>query len=130
MNDRLEEAKRLFSLARRDQRAFTALSAHCSEEDFPVAAFHAQQAIEKSLKAVLCLLASEYKCPHDLIELAGRLADLGQALPIDEINLYRLTPYAVELRYDEMAIALITPSDATAAVAQIIDWCQKKLESA
>lgn len=130
MNAQLEEARRLFALAQRDQRAFNTLSAHCSDEDFPTAAFHAQQAIEKCFKSILCLLGCDYRRTHDLIELAGRLTDLGETLPVDEMTLYRLTPYAVELRYDEVAIALISPPDAHTAVSRVIDFCQIRLESA
>ena len=33
--------------------------------------FHAQQAVEKALKAVMCLRGLEYRRTHDLEELAG-----------------------------------------------------------
>jgi len=130
MNVPLEEAQRLFSLAQRDQRAFKTLSMHCSVEDFPTAAFHAQQAIEKCLKSILCLLGGNYRRTHDLTELAGRLSDLGESLPIEENTLYRLTPYAVELRYDEVAIALISHDDAAMAVTLMVNYCQQRLASA
>ena len=48
----IEEAQRFLRLAERDFRAFEILGAH-AEIDLAVAGFHAQQAVEKSLKAVL-----------------------------------------------------------------------------
>lgn len=53
-----EEAARLLRLARRDQAAFNALL-DCPAVAPAVAFFHAQQAVEKALKAVMCLRGIE-----------------------------------------------------------------------
>ena len=60
-----EEAVRMLRLARRDQAALVALL-NAPEVALPVALFQAQQAAEKTLKAVMCLLGLEYRRTHDL----------------------------------------------------------------
>jgi HEPN domain-containing protein len=100
MSPQLEEARRLLRLAHRDRTAFAALAA-APEVALAVACFHAQQAVEKALKAVLCLHGVGYRRTHDLEELAGALADIGAVVPASADDLRRLTPYAVEFRYDE-----------------------------
>ena len=129
MNVQIEEALRLLSLAERDQRAFAVLYAHTSLTDFPVAAFHAQQSVEKAFKAVLCVLGIEYRRTHDLTELAGRIQDRGLSLPISEENLLRLTPYAVELRYDENTAQLITPETARMIVSEVLCWAKMVIDN-
>ena len=59
---------------------------------------HVQQAVEKFLKAWLCLLGEQYPFRHDLQELMGRLEEQG-ILVEDFTALVQYTPYASELRY-------------------------------
>jgi HEPN domain-containing protein len=70
MTPQREEAARLLRLARRDQAALQALLG-APGVGVAVAFFHAQQAAEKALKAVMCLRALEYRRTHDLEELAS-----------------------------------------------------------
>ena len=71
-----------------------------SAEDLPTwaACFHAQQAAEKALKAVLTLRSVPFERTHDLEALYERLppSDRG-AFVLDELD--ALTPWAVEGRY-------------------------------
>lgn len=62
--------------------------------------FHAQQATEKLLKAVLSFHRIEYARTHRLAELADLAGDRGIRLPPVVERLVDLTPYAVEFRYD------------------------------
>ena len=91
MTPQHEEAERFLRLAKRDQTAFTALLS-AAAVDPAVAFFHAQQAAEKALKAVMCLRGLEYRRTHDLEELAGMLSDVGVVPPVDERDLRCLTP--------------------------------------
>ncbi|MGA2935835.1 MAG: HEPN domain-containing protein [Syntrophobacteraceae bacterium] len=52
MKPHIEEAQRSLRIATRDLKAFNVLK-EASDIDLATACFHAQQAIEKSLKAVL-----------------------------------------------------------------------------
>jgi len=66
-----------------------------------VVCFHAQQAVEKSLKAILAFYDVEYPWRHDLGELLGLVRPLAPEIVVHEEHIFRMTPYAVEVRYDE-----------------------------
>jgi HEPN domain-containing protein len=61
--------------------------------------FHAQQAAEKALKAVLIHRNVDFPFTHDLEELLDTLDETDIALPTELQDLGALTPYAVETRY-------------------------------
>lgn len=128
MTPRREEAERFLRLAKRDQTAFVALL-NSSAVDLAVACFHAQQAAEKALKAVISLHGLEYRRTHDLEELAGTLADVGIVPPVGEIELRYLTPYAVEFRYDDETIHLISGDDAGRLIALLLTWAATEIDS-
>ena len=73
------------------------LAAHRDEGTAPFAsAFHAEQAVEKGVKALLVWHAVDFPPRHDLGLLVG-LVPAGAT--IRELNLGGLTVYAVEQRY-------------------------------
>jgi HEPN domain-containing protein len=61
--------------------------------------FHAQQAAEKALKAVLRFHQIEFPLTHDLDVLLELLEQSRIKLPSDVQKSGELTPYAVEARY-------------------------------
>jgi HEPN domain-containing protein len=128
MTPQHEEAERLLRLARRDQAAMQAL---LGAPGVPVALafFHAQQAAEKALKAVMCLQALVFRRTHDLEELAGQLADVGCAPSVTESELRPLTPYAVEYRYNDEAPELLTATQAQTMVAELLAWAEQQILS-
>ena len=65
-----------------------------------VIGFHAQQAIEKMLKAVLSSRCVPYRRTHDLVELIDLLQDSGVDIPEAIEDVRQLGPFAVEFRYD------------------------------
>ena len=67
-----------------------------------VIGFHAQQAIEKLIKAVLSLREVRYRRTHDLVELIELLRENGIDFPesLEEVRL--LGPFAAEFRYDDL----------------------------
>lgn len=93
MTPNIEEARRSLRAADRDIKAFEILK---DAAGAPVAAvcFHAQQAIEKSLKAVLFLHLIEFRRTHDLVKLAGLLRNQGIDPPVPDEALRRLNPFA------------------------------------
>ncbi len=62
--------------------------------------FHAQQAAEKLLKAILSHAGIEYPRTHQLTELLDLATDNHIPLPSTFEELRYLSPYAVEFRYD------------------------------
>ena len=128
MTPQREEAARLLRLARRDECAMQALL-NAPAVGVAVALFHAQQAAEKALKAVMCLHGLAYRRTHDLEELAGQLADVGCPPSVGEAELRLLTPYAVEYRYDDEAPELLTPAQALTIVAAVLAWADAQMLS-
>ncbi|MCX6082191.1 MAG: HEPN domain-containing protein, partial [Chloroflexi bacterium] len=64
------------------------------------ACFHAQQAIEKALKALLAKSGQPIPRTHDLDELQGT-CNLAQPIPgLKLLGVSKATDYAVQLRYD------------------------------
>jgi len=62
--------------------------------------FHSQQAVEKSLKAILALHDVEYPWRHDLGELLELVKPLAPEVAPFEDQILGMTPFAVEIRYD------------------------------
>lgn len=65
----------------------------------PVFGLMAQQAVEKALKAWLCLLGRTYPLTHDLNRLAALLKRAGADVAAFS-DLWALTPFASQIRYD------------------------------
>ena len=121
MTPQHEESLHLLRLARRDAAAFKALLT-VRGIDFPIACFHAQQAVEKAIKGVMHRENIEFRRTHDLEELAALLAGVGVAVPVSLDCLRRLTPYAVEFRYDDEAVDLLSEAEAEDAVERTLAW--------
>ncbi len=79
-------------------------------------AFHAQQAVEKALKARLVSRKADLPRTHDLGLLLERCTAAGAAMPHLEADCDLLTPYAVGLRYPG-AGPDISEAEGRAAVA-------------
>jgi len=67
---------------------------------YDTACFHAQQAAEKYLKAVLALAGSPIPRTHVLEVIYDQCLAVAPGLVLDRMELSVLTPYAVQLRYD------------------------------
>jgi HEPN domain-containing protein len=76
--------------------------------------FHAQQCVEKYLKALLALKWVDFPKTHDLVELLAMLPSDLQVVA-DAQELEEITPYAVEIRYPHDWLRL-TRDDAARAV--------------
>lgn len=122
MTPQLEEALRLLRLARRDAEVFEVLAAAAGGNTHCAAGFHAQQSVEKALKAMLCALDLDFPRTHDLEGLASRLAIVGQTLPVAEAGLRALTPYGVDFRYDVELVQLLTEADMRQVVQAILSF--------
>jgi hypothetical protein len=83
------------------QRDFKALQGMLDAETFAdeIFGFHAQQAVEKALKAWLSLVGVEYPRTHDLEELLELLEEHAEAILDAFYDLVDLTDFAVPFRY-------------------------------
>ena len=85
--------------------------------------FHAQQAVEKLVKAVLAKASVRFPRTHDLLELVELAQSHGFSLPIQESELDLLTPYAVGFRYADQPSAF-DRLWAVTVVSRIRVWAQ------
>ena len=91
-------AQQLLEAARRDLTAWRKLAPDVEIHDSTLG-FHAQQAVEKSIKAVLAHAKVAFRRSHDIAELLDVLGDAGLAAPPHAMELDRLNPFAIEARY-------------------------------
>ena len=97
-----------------------------------IVGFHAQQAVEKSLKAVLSASRIEYPHTHNLTMLIELLRKHDLDLPEDVSEMARLTPFGAALRYDEMSPEENLSLDkewVKSCVSKIIAWAESRLGS-
>ena len=99
----LDAVKTLLHKAAQDEAALRELLPK-PEFDTDTLGFHAQQAVEKLLKAWLCFLGVDYPKTHSLTALISLLAENGKALPDGLADMGRLTPFAAVFRYDDMPL--------------------------
>ena len=72
-----------------------------------IIAFHAQQAVEKCLKAFLVRHQIEFPKTHDIGRLLERLASVDPIMAATLADADSLTPYGVEVRYPSDAPELL-----------------------
>ena len=92
--------------------------------------FHAQQAVEKWLKAVMADLGLPQQRTHDIDQLCRVLEEQGVALPAIRSRLAELTDFAVPLRYEDLLDAEPLNRHATVTlVEQVGKWAVDLLAS-
>jgi len=110
------EANQLLRAAEKDWRTVCQLADLNDSEDV-VIGFHAQQMVEKLLKAVLVAAGRSYPLTHDLDRLIGLVAETGKDMTA-YLDLGDLNPYAVELRY-----GLDDDQNSELDRSQLLDQC-------
>lgn len=125
-NDR-QNARMLLRIARTDERTFLLLGQQ-GNELLRQACFHAQQAVEKALKAVLAVYGIPVRKTHDLEEIYGNFQSPGVVCPIDLDELVQLTPYAALFRYDDTDIPQLDLTVARSVVARTLEWATSQIE--
>jgi HEPN domain-containing protein len=95
----LEHSELLMRKARQDEYTVGKLISDPASPD-EVIGFHAQQAVEKMLKAALAARSIPYRRTHDLVELLEILTQSAIPYPDDLNEIRHLTPFAVAFRYD------------------------------
>ena len=100
------------------------LLVHMAQAPLSAVGFHAQQAVEKALKAVSVLHEVETRRTHDLVALAQALQDAGCAIPFDWEALRRLNPFAVEMRYEDEFASATSREELTETVESVLVWSE------
>lgn len=92
-----------------------------------VLGFHAQQAVEKLLKAVLATRRVDHPRTHDIDRLLEIVAEAGIELPQNAETLDALTPWAAAFRYEDASAERLDRSKALDAVTQVRTWAESQL---
>ena len=118
----MQDLKNAVKMHRMAEKDFKALINMTDETlfDIEIFGFHAQQTVEKLLKAWLSAIGIKYERTHDLQVLVLLLKDNRQQLPDELVDLENLTDFAVNFRYDVFEIV-----DAPIERQEIIDKIQK-----
>lgn len=93
-----ENARLMLDMASKDLRAIRGML-DIETFDDEIFGFHAQQAVEKALKAWMSLAGITYPRIHDLEELLALLRDRGEHVPPGFPDLVDLNDFAVQFRY-------------------------------
>jgi len=120
------EAQRFLRLADRDVKAFQVLKAD-PKIHLSTVCFHAQQAVEKCLKAVLILHGVPLHKTHNLKQLWAELVQINITPPINAEQLGSINPCAVTFRYDDTDIELLSRDDAESMMDIIQRWAIKEV---
>lgn len=129
MASQLDLARQLLSRAADDAAAAGALLGVSGISD-AIVGFHAQQAVEKALKAVLAARAVDFPFSHDLGLLMALSRREGIAVSPELAGADRLSPYGARLRYgNDEATTSVEPDTALRWARLAVDWAQRQLAS-
>lgn len=121
-----DQAEFLLRKAAEDEAVLTALADNEDISD-AVLGFHAQQAVEKAMKAVLAALGDDYPWTHDLQLLLRRLEDADVEVPASVSEARRLAPWAVEFRYGETIDAALDRGATASLVGDVLSWAAREV---
>lgn len=99
------------------------------EDDIPDdgLGFHAQQAVEKMIKAVLAHNDVSYERTHNIAYLLTLLDGASIPKPGNAANLPNLSPWAAELRYARQPEAVPDRAEMRSLVEQTKAWAKAQL---
>ncbi len=118
-------ANQLLELARDDEMAGRTLFE--ADSATSIVGFHCQQAVEKSLKAVLADDGLQFPFTHDIELLVQLCADAGTPLPDHLADVDRLTPFAARVRYGTAPVPDVDLGSCLDWAAQAIAWARERL---
>jgi len=126
------EVADLFLRKARDDRYVLERLVDDPEAPLWTAGFHAQQAVEKALKAVLTSMSIEFPRTHNLAMLVALLRQHAVGVPPEADRYSLLTPFGVAFRYDDLQEeggAALDREWASRSVAEAISWAESLLHA-
>jgi HEPN domain-containing protein len=117
-------------LARKAKEDATAVREFAANPEIAdgIIGFHAQQAVEKWLKAVMVLRGLSQARIHDLGRLLQILESESIELPANADRLDELTIYAVPLRYDDLLdTEPLDRPDTMCLVEEVEQWGRERM---
>jgi HEPN domain-containing protein len=127
MADQSDLARELLELARDDRAAAAALLEVGAVSD-AIVGFHAQQAVEKTLKAMLAAASAEFPFTHNIALLMQLCDDADIELPASLGDADLLTPYGVALRYGTRSPGTLDRRAALELADAALVWAERMLE--
>lgn len=128
MKPHLEEARRFLRMADADLAVFE-LIRNAPGIAPSMIGFHDQQAVEKSLKAVLFAYSVGFGRTHDLGQLGRLIEGANIPLPLDSGRLAEPTPSAVALRYDDSPALTMNSAEVHSVVTAIREWAEVQVQA-
>lgn len=129
MASQLDLAKQLLRRAADDEAAAKALL-HVGAVTDVIVGFHAQQAVEKSIKAVLAANGVDFPFSHDIGRLAALASKAGHPLPNALRNADELSAYAGALRYEPDDPQSVDRGTGLRWATIAVTWAQAQIEDA
>ena len=125
----LDHARLMLNMAGKDLKALQGMmdvNTFANE----IFGFHAQQAVEKALKAWLSLVDVDYPRIHDLEELLALLESSGDTVPERFYALIDLTDFAVQFRYAsfEDVDSQLDRAETIRQVTELVEHVEKRFE--
>jgi len=107
--------------ARRDAAAYQALIRDATIHD-SILGFHAQQVVEKAIKAVLFKHRVLVPRTHDIAQLLDALADVAIPAPPHADEIDTLNPYAVQARYGTLDAGALDRQVVGVWMNEVLAW--------
>ncbi len=126
-HDRLDLARVLLAKAVDDETLVRKVSPDADIAD-AIIGFHAQQAVEKLIKAVLSARGVAFMKSHALSYLIGLVQENGIEAPQDLSEADVLSPWAVEFRYEGDEPPSLDRSAALARIEQVRTWAENEIK--
>jgi HEPN domain-containing protein len=123
-----EQANALLGKAKQDLHAMRCLMADNNVAD-EIVGFHAQQTIEKAIKAVLAFRHVAYPFTHDLLALIDLVPASTPVFPVEVEVALALMPYSVAFRYANSPRSPLDRTTLDRDVTLVIDWARSIIES-
>lgn len=120
----IKQAGVMLRMAHKDFAALIGMSRDTVAFADEIFGFHAQQAVEKALKAWICLHGIEYPFTHELARLMTILKSDGEDME-EFWALDQYSVFSVQARYEEGDAALDEPLDRDAVIVEVqtlLDW--------
>ncbi len=127
MPDSTDDATILLGLAADDEFAARSVLSIEGVTD-AIFGFHAQQAVEKSLKAMLAFRGVDYPYSHDLDGLIQLCGKHEIEVPEDLSGVGRLSVFGVALRYGSRVMVELDRDQALRWAAAAVEWARQQIE--
>ncbi|MFA6980443.1 MAG: HEPN domain-containing protein [Ignavibacteriaceae bacterium] len=123
-----KHAEHMLSIAGKDLSALRGMAKDEIIFHDEIFGFHAQQTVEKCLKAILSYFGVSYPKTHDLLQLESLCMENEIKIPEEFSSLSDLTDFAVEYRYDLLEEEPVKRSEILVSVEAFFNYVQKIIQ--